>query len=144
MASSASGSAAVPTNTEQGKRIVPDMLASGATNAERVTSDIENLIETQKAMRLERKKVAQELRNAQKKRARLKQRARLLSTEDLLTVVALREKDLVSKSVSSQTPAAQVCQQHIPDAEGEPVAPRELRSEVVESSQAERGDHDSE
>lgn len=143
MASSANGSAAVPTNTGEGKRIVPDMLASGASAAERVTSDIENLIDTQKAMRLERKRVAQELRNAQKKRSRLKQRARLLSTEDLLTVVALREKDLVAKSVSSQTPA-QVSQQHIPDAEGEPVAPRELRSDLVESSQAERGDHDSE
>ena len=45
-------------------------------------------------MRAHRRKLAQDLKNAKKKKKqRLQKRARLLSTEDLLTVVALREKD---------------------------------------------------
>ena len=44
-------------------------------------------------MRAHRRKLAQDLKNAKKKKNRLQKRARLLSTEDLLTVVALREKD---------------------------------------------------
>ena len=44
-------------------------------------------------MRAHRRKLAQDLKNAKKKKNRLQKRARLLSTEDLLTVVAWREKD---------------------------------------------------
>ena len=44
-------------------------------------------------MRAHRRKLAADLKNARKKKQRLQQRARLLSTEDLLTVVALREGD---------------------------------------------------
>ena len=44
-------------------------------------------------MRTHRRKVAQDSKNAKKKKQRLQKRARLLTTEDLLTVVALREKD---------------------------------------------------
>ena len=43
-------------------------------------------------MRAHRRKLAAELKNAKKKKNRLQKRARLLSTEELLTVVALREK----------------------------------------------------
>ena len=42
-------------------------------------------------MRAHRRRVALDLKNAKKRKARLHKRARLLSTEDLLTVVALRE-----------------------------------------------------
>lgn len=89
-----------------------------------MTSAIENLIEEQKAMRLERKRIAQDLRNAQKKRSRLKTKARLLSTEDLLTVVALRERDMAAKACAhtSLNAAAQNVQRTT-SVEGEPVAP---------------------
>ena len=45
----------------------------------------------QEEMRAHRRKLAQDLKNAKRKKQRLTKRARLLSTEDLLTVVALRE-----------------------------------------------------
>ena len=52
------------------------------------------MIQEQKNLRAHRRKLAQDLKNAKKKKKnRLQKRARLLSTEDLLTVVALREKD---------------------------------------------------
>ena len=43
--------------------------------------------------------MASEVKNARCRRSRLTKRARLLSTEDLLTVVALREGDRVARSV---------------------------------------------
>ena len=49
------------------------------------------MIQSQKEQRAHRRKLAAELKNAKKRKARLQKRARLLSTEDLLTVVALRE-----------------------------------------------------
>ena len=59
------------------------------------------MIQQQKDMRAHRRKVAQDLKNAKKKKQRLQKRARLLTTEDLLTVVALREKDhLMSQKCS--------------------------------------------
>ena len=45
----------------------------------------------QKDMRANRRKLAQDLKNPKKKKQRLQQRARLLSTQDLPTVMALRE-----------------------------------------------------
>ena len=64
---------------------------SGSSKAQQVTSDIETLIELQKEQRAHRRKLAADLKNAKKRKARLQKRARLLSTEELLTVVALRE-----------------------------------------------------
>ena len=69
------------------------LLAAGKCTATKVTTDIEMLLTEQKRQRAERKRVAQDLKNAQKRRQRLTHRARLLSTTDLLTVVALRERD---------------------------------------------------
>ena len=60
-------------------------------------------------MREERKRVAAELRNAQKRKQRLKHRARLLSSEDLMTVIAMRETDNVTRraaEAAGQGPAA--------------------------------------
>ena len=45
--------------------------------------------------------MAAELKNARRRRNRLTKRARQLSTEDLLTVVALREADAARRSVDS-------------------------------------------
>jgi len=132
--SAASGSSAPPAPAAQhGVLSGPALLASGASNAEKVTSAIENLIEQQKAMRLERKRIAQDLRNAQKKRARLKNKARLLSTEDLLTVVALREQDMHAKAcahTSSNADAQNV--QRTTSVEGEPVAPLQSDTSIAD------------
>ena len=51
------------------------------------------MIQQQKDLRAHRRKIATDLKNAKRKKSRLQKRARLMSTEDLLTVVALREKD---------------------------------------------------
>ena len=56
-------------------------------------------------MREERKRVSQELRNAQKRKQRLKHRARLLSSEDLMTVIAMRETDGVVRRVAEAAAA---------------------------------------
>ena len=55
-----------------------------------VSRDIARLLEEQKRVREERKKVTNDLRNAQRRRSRLKHKARLLSSTDLMTVMALR------------------------------------------------------
>jgi hypothetical protein len=70
-----------------------ELAQASGNKAIQVTQDIDTLIQQQKDMRAHRRKVAQDLKNAKKKKGRLQKRARLLTTEDLLTVVALREKD---------------------------------------------------
>ena len=60
---------------------------------DRVNTDIARLHMEQTRVKAERKRVANELRNTQKRKQRLKHRARLLSTEDLMTVIAMRETD---------------------------------------------------
>ena len=114
--SSASGSAAPPPQaSEQGPIDGGALFASGSSNAEEGNSDIENLLGQQKAMRLGRKRLAQDLRNAQKKRKRLKHKVRLLSTEDLLTVVAqLKKKERGSQTELPWPPrAADSCRPHL-------------------------------
>ena len=60
---------------------------------DRVNTDIARLHMEQTRVKAERKRVANELRNTQKRKQRLKHRARLLSSEDLMTVIAMRETD---------------------------------------------------
>jgi hypothetical protein len=68
-----------------------DLAQAGGNRAIQVRQDIDSLLQQQKDMRANRRKLTQDLKNAKKKKARLQQRARLLTTEELLTVVALRE-----------------------------------------------------
>ena len=56
-----------------------------------MNSQIDELLASQKRAREEKKRLANEIRNAKRRRQHLTKRARLLSTEDLLTVVALRQ-----------------------------------------------------
>ena len=49
-------------------------------------------------MRDERKRVANELRNAQRRRRRLKHKARLLSHDDLAQVLALRQEEVEGRA----------------------------------------------
>ena len=46
--------------------------------------------------------MANEVKNAKRRRSRLTKRARLLTTEDLLTVVALRESDRANRENASR------------------------------------------
>ena len=62
----------------------------GERAAKGVNSEIQRLLADQKEVREARKRVANELKNAQRRRRRLKHRARLLSTDDLVTVLGLR------------------------------------------------------
>ena len=76
---------------------VAALAAAGRAVDDRVSEDIARLQAEQKRMREERKKVANELRDAQKRKHRLKHRARLLSSEDSTTVIAMRETDAAVK-----------------------------------------------
>ena len=74
----------------------------------KVTEDIDALVQQQREQRAHRRKLAQDLKNAKKKKERLQKRARLLSTEDLLTVVAVGDKESYSAATlfsSSQSTA---------------------------------------
>ena len=64
---------------------------------DRVSADIARLYAEQKQVKEDRKRVSNELRNAQKRKQRLKHRARLLSSEDLMTVIAMRETDTLTR-----------------------------------------------
>ena len=52
---------------------------------------VDRLLQEQKRVREERKRVNLDLKNAQRRRNRLKSRARLLSAEDLVAVMGMRE-----------------------------------------------------
>ena len=79
------------------------LAASGETRARQVTSQIDDLLAAQKRAHEEKKRLANEVKNAKRRRSRLTKRARLLTTEDLLTVVALRESDRANRENASRT-----------------------------------------
>ena len=79
------------------------LAASGETRARQVTSQIDDLLAAQKRAHEENKRLANEVKNAKRRRSRLTKRARLLTTEDLLTVVALRESDRANRENASRT-----------------------------------------
>ena len=58
----------------------------------------------QKEARLEKQRLAREIKNTRRKRARLVKRARLLSTEELLQVVCMRERVGVTPNADADTP----------------------------------------
>ena len=78
------------------------LAATGESKARQVTSEIDELLGAQKRAREEKKKLANEVKNAKRRKQRLTKRARLLSTEDLLTVVALRESDRAAREIASR------------------------------------------
>jgi len=83
--------ATTSTASSSGSNHMHDLAQAGGNRAIQVRQDIDSLLQQQKDMRANRRKLTQDLKNAKKKKARLQQRARLLTTEELLTVVALRE-----------------------------------------------------
>ena len=78
------------------------LASTGETKARQVTSQIEELLGAQRRARLEKKRLANEVKNAKRRKLRLTKRARLLSTEDLLTVVALREAERAARDSASR------------------------------------------
>ena len=98
------------------------LAATGETRARQVTSQIDDLLLAQKRAREEKKRLANEVRNAKRRRQRLTKRARLLTTEDLLTVVALRESDRAARENTSRTNEASdelVASEHSDNEEGQ-------------------------
>ena len=87
-----SGAAAASSSaSSSGPGVIVALAASGSDRARKVSADIDELLQAQKRAREEKKRIAAELKNARRRRNRLTKKARLLSTEDLLTVVAMRE-----------------------------------------------------
>ena len=70
--------------------------------ASKVNSDIDRLLEAQKKLKLDKRNLQNELRNAQRRRKRLKHKARLLSAGDLLEVMQLREDETAEKKVAKR------------------------------------------
>ena len=66
-----------------------------------VNSDIERLLEEQRVARAEKRRVQEELKNAQRRRRRLKYKARLLSQDDLVHVLALRKQESEAAQASA-------------------------------------------
>ena len=67
--------------------------------------EIDELLAAQKRTRQEKKRLANEMKNAKRRKQRLTKRARLLTTEDLLTVVALRESERAARDNASRAHA---------------------------------------
>ena len=67
-------------------------LASGVTteHTESLGCSIERLKEEQPRLRADRKRVAQELRNASKRKSRLRKKAHQISNDDLVAVLLMR------------------------------------------------------
>ena len=81
------------------------LAATGSRRAREVSADIDALLRAQKRAREEKRRLQADLKNARRRRNRLTKKARQLSTEDLLTVVAMREADVARRSADA-APAA--------------------------------------
>ena len=68
--------------------------------------EISRLLREQRELRGQRKRVAQDLKNAQRRRKRLKHRARLLSNDDLAKVMALRELEQTERDSKAAAAAS--------------------------------------
>ena len=122
-------------------RDIVAMAASGESRANRVTSHIDELLAAQKRGREEKKRLASEMKNAKRRKGRLTKRARLLTTEDLLTVVALRETDRAAREHTSETDGGRnelVASEHSANEEGPDDAAGAGRAASPELQDAER------
>ena len=67
---------------------------------------VDRLLQEQKRVREERKRVQLDLKNAVRRRNRLKTRARLLSSNDLVAVMNMREVEAARKNLRTAAAAA--------------------------------------
>ena len=84
--------------------------AAGDSASSVILDNIARLKKEQAEIRAQRKRITQELKNAEKKRSRLKKKAKLLSDKDLLDVLHLRtvekgDKQTTGAEGSEHTPA---------------------------------------
>ncbi len=75
-------------------------------SAAAMNSDIDRLLAEQKRIKDDKKRVAQDLKNALRRRKRLKHRPRLLSSDDLVRVMALREAENAAKAQRASAASA--------------------------------------
>ena len=68
--------------------------------------EIQRLKEEQRKLRLDKKQVAKDLKNAERRRGRLKKRAKLLSDTDLVAVLSLRQQERLMTASSSGAQSA--------------------------------------
>ena len=103
--------------------------------------EIDELLAAQRRAREEKKKLANEVKNAKRRKQRLTKRARLLSTEDLLTVVALRESERAVRENTSRmndTSDELIATERSGNEEGQPDAAEVNETAEPELSDAER------
>ena len=106
------------TASSSGSNHLHDLAQAGGNKAIEVRHDTDVFIQQQEEMRANRRKLPQDLKNAKKNKQRLQQGIRLLTTEELLTVVALREGN--EFKAATQYGGSQDGDSDTP--EGEPVA----------------------
>ena len=78
-----------------------DGTAGGKEHAVTLEERIAGLKAAKEKMRLERKRVLSDLRNAQRRRSRLRKRCKLLGSEDLLEVLAMRQSSASGSSTGA-------------------------------------------
>jgi len=88
---SAAAAPATP-GARDGTRAEAESPVKSAGSAPSLSSRIDGLKAEQTALLLQKKRLAKDLRNAERKRRRLKQKAKTLSDEDLVQLLALRQK----------------------------------------------------
>ena len=74
-----------------------EQLQQQGGGADELLNSIGRLKEEQAALRVEKKKVAKALKNAEKRRSRLKKKARQLSDTDLVAVLQMRAASAVER-----------------------------------------------
>ena len=95
---SGSGGAADDTVTSAASSTTRDAAGDSATSV--IVDNIARLKKEQAEIRAQRKRITQELKNAEKKRSRLKKKAKLLSDKDLLDVLHLRSVEKGDKQTT--------------------------------------------
>lgn len=102
---SAAAAPATP-RASDGTRAEAESPVKSAASAPTLTSRIDGLKAEQTALLQQKQRLAKDLRNAERKRRRLKQKAKTLSDEDLVQLLALRQKP-TSKSLCQSEAAPQ-------------------------------------
>ena len=103
------------------------LATTGAQRADESQASIGRLLEQQKEARLKKQQLTKDIRNERRKRNRLTKKARLLTTEDLLQVIAMRERDAVMEAQQPERSDPETGDDELPEAAdpaAEPVAVR--------------------
>ena len=105
-ASSGGAASSPPESTQPSARTRRRGSSTGERPDEPVMDAVDRLLQEQKRVREERKRVTLDLKNAVRRRNRLKTRARLLSANDLVAVMNMREVEAARKNARTAAAAA--------------------------------------